>query len=229
MKCPNCNATIPDNTDICPACFSPIVPVAEPVTPPRTSAPVAHPREVEIQPEAPSRSREGHGSTPPSESATTGNVEGRFSRASSKKGLFIGVAGILAVIITVTGYAVLGNRTATSVVAAPTVEEKPTSITDMPPAKAIEASAPEKPAEANPAPVQQEKKTVKRAPKASVPKAQASAPTPKAWTYRPDPQPAPKPQGQKKSGIAGFLDRTLGPEVPVTAPPSAGDARSTGM
>ncbi len=226
MKCPACNATIPSDSDICPACFAPVQTTQEPLAPPCTSAPVRHPREVENQSETSWKTREGQQCTPLRENTVRGNVEGRFSRTSSKKGLFI-AAGVLVLLI-IAGY-VMNSRTATPVVAAPTVEEKPTSITDMPPAKTIEASAPEKPAEANPAPVQ-EKKTAKKTPKASAPKP-APAPERKAWTYRPDPvpaKPAPAPKTQK-AGIAGWLDKALGPEKPVTPPASVNDARGTGM
>ncbi len=231
MKCPSCNATIPSDSDICPACFAQIQTAQEPLTPPCTSAPVANPREVENQSEASSRAHEGNRQAPPSENATGGNSEGHFSRASSKKSLFL-VTGILAVIAGIlAGYVVLGNRQA-PVPPPPVAKEQPAPekpAEQAPETQAPGAEAPEKPTEAKPAqapspPVQ--KKTVKKVPKASP--APAPAPERKAWTYRPDPQPkpAPKPQAQR-NGIGAWLDRTLGPEKPVTQP--SNDPRYTGQ
>ncbi len=71
----------------------------EPLAPPCVAAPVANPREVEIQPEVTRKTREGQQCTPPSENAAGGNVEGRFSRVSSKKKLFLAIAGILVLLI----------------------------------------------------------------------------------------------------------------------------------
>ena len=229
MKCPNCHATIPDTEDICPACFAQVQTAQEPVTSPCTSAPVGHPREVKNQSEPSSKGREGQECTPPSENAVRGNVEGRFSTRIPRKGLFLALVGILVVILLaiIAGYMVL-NRQAP--VPTPPVAQEQASTPPAPekPAEEKPAPAPEKPVEAKPVPPVQ-KKTVKKAP---VPQASpAPAPTPK-WTYRPDPQPgkpAPAPQASKKSGIAGWLDKTLGPEKPVTPPPSVSDARGTGM
>lgn len=237
MKCPSCNAIIPDQTDICPACFSQVQIAPEPLAPPPPAAPVANPREVENRSEASSRSHEGNRQAPPSKNVTTGNSRGRFSRQVPKKGLFLALAGVLAVIIiAIAGYMVLGNRQATVPTPPVAKEQASTPAPEKPAEQAPETQVPapeapekkpeEKPAQAPSPPVQ--KKTVKKVPKASP--APAPAPSSK-WTYRPDPvpaKPAPKPQAQK-SGIAGWLDKTLGPEVPVTAPPAAGDARGTGM
>jgi len=217
MKCPACNAIIPSDSDICPACFSPIETAQEPLAPPPPAATRANPREVENQSEASWKTQEGHRQAPPRENTVRGNTEGRFSARVPRKGLFLAI-GILAVIIIAVGGYMTMNRQA-PVPPTPVAKEQP-------------APAPEKPEEANPAPVHQEKKTVvKKAPKASVPKVQtpAPAPTPKAWTYRPDPvppKPAPKPQAQR-NGIGAWLDRTLGPEKPVTQP--SNDPRYTGQ
>lgn len=216
MKCRSCNAIIPDDIDICPACFSQIQTTPEPLVPPPPAAPRANPRPVEIRSEASRKTQEGGSRTPLLENATTGNSRGRFSRQVPKKGLFL-VTGILAVIILVlAGYMVLGNRQAP--VPPPVAKEQP--------APASETQAPEKPAEVKPTPpVHQEKE--KKTAKASTPKTPA-APAPKAWTYRPDPQPKPasKPQAQR-NGIGVWLDRTLGPEKPVTQP--SNDPRYTGQ
>lgn len=220
MKCRSCNAIIPADTEICPACFSPIETAQEPL-----AAPVAESRPVEIQPEASRETREGQQCTPPRENAVRGNTEGRFFRTSSsisKKTLFLVLLTVILVLLVVLVVVGPSYRTATHVAVAPAVNETPTSITDMPP-KTIEAPAEAKP---GPAPVHQEKKVVKKTPQASTPKVQAPAPTPK-WTYRPDSQPKTVPQAQKKSAVAGWLDRTLGPEVPVTAP--SNDPRYTGQ
>lgn len=227
MKCPACNAIIPDDTDICPACFSQIQTVQEPLAPPPPAATRANPREVEIQSETSLRSREGHSSTPPSETRVRGNVEGRFSGRVPRKGLFL-VAGIIAVIIlAAVGYITLANRQA-AVPSPPVTQEHPAPEK---PAEQTQAPAKEEPAEGKPAEVKQapapvQKKTVKKVPKVQAP-APAPAPSSK-WTYRPDPQPKPAPKPQApKAGIAGWLDKALGPEKPVTQP--SNDPRYTGQ
>lgn len=226
MKCPSCNASIPSDSDICPACFSPVQVAPEPLAPPPPAATRANPREGRNRPETSRKQPEGQQCTPLSENVTERNVEGRFPRQVPKKSLFL-VIGILAVIAGIlAGYVVLGNRQAP--VPTPPVAQEQASTPPAPekPAEEKPSPAPEKPAEAKPVPPVQEKKTVKK-----VPKVQAPAPTPK-WTYRPDPQPgkpAPAPQASKKSGIAGWLDKALGPEKPVTPPPAVNDARGTGM
>jgi len=231
MKCPSCNSTIPPDSDICPACFSQVQPTQEPLTPPRPTAPRANPREVEKQPEALRKTREGRRQAPPRENATRSNVEGHFSARVSKKPLIL-VAGILAAIILVAiGYVVLDNRQAP---VPPVAKETP--------APAPEAPAPEKPAAEQPAPAEAkpapappvpDKKAVAKKASSSRTKRPAvkeAQPAPKqTWTYNPVPaQPAPKPAPapKQKAGIAGWLDKTLGPEVPVTPPVQAGDAKN---
>lgn len=236
MKCPNCNAIIPDDTDICPACFSPVQTAPKPVAPPRASSPVANPRPVENRSEPSSRSREGQQCTPPRENVTTGNTQGRFSPRSPKKPLIL-VAGILAVIIlAAVGYITLANRQAP--VPVPVAKEQPAPAPEtQAQTPAEQTPAPEKAAEAKPEQTQApkaspapKKKVVRKAPAKTQAPAPAPAPSSK-WTYRPDPQPAkPAPAPvQKKAGIGAWLDRTLGPEKPVTPPPEVNDSRGTGM
>jgi len=209
MKCPNCNAIIPDTDDICPACFSSIIPA--PVPPPRESAPAA--------PSCP----------PPGQQAPPREAPPAPSRPGRPLSRLLLPAGIGALVITIIIIAVIALTRHRAPV--PPVAAVPA------PAKAAPAAPQEetKPAP-TPSPVQ-EKKVVKKAPSSRTKKpvgkeAQPQAAPKQAWTYKPQAQPAPQPQQKQatqKGGIAGFLDRTLGPEKDVTPPPPVSDARGTGM
>ncbi len=231
MYCTNCGCEIKEGARYCPSCGSAIETTA------REVAPVANPEGDRIQSESFSGRQEGHRQAPPSKSAVERNSRGRFSGRASKKGLFLVIAGILILVALGAGgywwmHRVPGATTSSNDIviekdqAGVPVEKKAEETGKQTESRAPQ-TPPEKPA---PAPPVQEKKTVKKVPK--VPAAPAPAPTPK-WTYRPDPQPsrpapAPKPQAQR-NGIGAWLDKTLGPERPVTPPPSVSDARGTGQ
>lgn len=231
---------------VCPRCgsFGSSVPAVadvketpeEALTPPRESAPVAESLPVENRPEASSRAHEGHSSTPLSETRSDRILRGRFFSRVPRKGLFI-AAGILVLLLIVAvgvTWTIVTKGPEASGGDVDVVIERETPAPT--PAKEEEKQAeqqapqtpPEKPAQA-PAP-----KVVKKA-SSPAPKASTSNTPNTPWKYRvespaPAPKQAPPPRAQaQKSGIAGWLDKTLGPEVPVTPPPAAGDARGTGM
>jgi|GEM_PF-3079681 len=224
---------------VCPRCgaFGSSVPVIPDVketqeeadAPPCVVAPVAHPREVEIQPEAPRKTREGHSSTPPSETRAGGNVEGRFSARFPKKPLLIGTAALILLIIAcgITWVVMKGPGTSSGVDVVIETETVQTPEKKAEEEKQTESQtptpAPEKPA---PAP-----KVVRKVP-APAPKVSTTPNTP--WRYRvespaPKPTPQTQPRAQAKNPLDKFLDVFQGPAPDVTPPPAPNDARGSGM
>ncbi len=245
--CSNDYDTILDIEDldsaVCPRCgsFGSSVQVTEtleePLTPPPPAAPVANPREVEIRPEASSKQREGQYRTPLSENAVRGNTEGRFSRVSSKKGLFLAIAGILVLLLAAGITWTVTKGPGASSGGVDVVIERESQNPQAPEKKTEEAGeqteqqasqTPEKPA-----PAHQERKTVKKAPaKTPTPKASTAPNTP--WRYRvesPAPKPAqPRAQAKETGNPLGKLFKVFdGPAPDVTPPPSVNDPRGSGM
>ncbi len=222
MYCNNCGNKIEEGTRFCSSCGAAVETTA------REVAPTANPQRGRIHSER--FSEHDTAITPPSPSETRvgGNVEGRFSGKASKKGLFLVITGILVLAGLGGGGYWWTHRTPVTMTSGDIVIEKETQA---PPEKPAE----EKPAEAKPTPVPpvQEKKVVKKAPKASP--APKPAPGNEPWRYRveaPASKPAPQPRAQAKetgNPLGKLFKAFEGPAPDVTPPPPVNDARGTGM
>lgn len=227
---------------VCPRCGSfgssvPVIPDVketqeEPLAPPPPAAPVAESPGGRNQSEASSKIQEGSSRTPPRENAAGGNVEGRFSRVSSKKGLFVaaGIIVILLIAASITWFTKQAPGTPNGVdvvIETETVQtpEKKAEETG----KQTESQALQTPPE-KPAPVHQEKKTVKKTPKVA-PAPKASTPSNTPWRYRVEPlAPQPRTQAKETGNRLGKLFKVFdGPAPDVTPPPSVNDPRGSGM
>lgn len=251
LHCNDCNNDYDSILDIedldaavCPRCggFGSSVPVVpdvketqeEALTPPPPAAPVANPREVENRSEAPRKTREGHSSTPPSETSSGRNVEGRFSARFPKKPLLIGTAALILLIIAcgITWVVMKGPGTSSGVDVVIETETVQTPEKKAEEEKQTESQtptpAPEKPA---PAP-----KVVRKTPKASSLAPKASAPSNTPWRYRvetPAPKqapPQPRAQAKNPGNPLGKLFKVFdGPAPDVTPAPAPNDPRGSGM
>jgi len=167
---------------VCPRCgsFGSSVPadqeamtetLEEAFTSPPPVAPVAESRPVEKQLEAPREKHEGQQGTHPRETRVAGNVEGRFPRQVTRKGLLI-AGGILVLLIIAGGitWTIVRSPGSSSTEGGVDVvieKEAPQAPEKKPEEEKQVSQAPQKPAPA-PAPVQ--KKTPAKTPKVQTPR-----------------------------------------------------------
>lgn len=207
MKCPSCNATIPHDSEFCPACFTPV----------ETGVATARPDH-----------RAGEKNTSVQTPIQTPRPV-RDLAVNKTLLLGIGFGGALIVILVIVVAIIFGRLPVPS----PGGGQPPVKMTEA----QEKAPEPEpKTEEAQPAkPTAPEVKdpvkntvrgTVKRAVKQPQYQPQSTPTSPGGYTTVEVPVPSPKPQSKTKSGIEQWLDNTLGPEKPVTHPPPAGDARN---